>query len=147
MPTTPPTQCAAYRCKAASRAGSIYCEQHAPPPRVNHAKRETDAEYKTAAWASIRKRELTRQPLCQACALDGRVALAEHVDHIVPWRHLGAWAFTLGPFQSVCGPCHSRKTALEGRGVFRHYAEGGIVDYGPGNLPPELAERPTPRRF
>ena len=147
MPIAPTAQCATYRCKAPARPGSIHCVDHAPAPRVNHAKRETDAEYKTAAWASIRKRELTRQPLCQACALEGRIALAEHIDHIVPWRSVGAWAFTIGPFQALCGPCHSRKTALEARGVFRHYAQGGAIDYGPGNLPAELAAPADPLRF
>ena len=146
MPTIPPAQCATYHCKAPARPGSVHCVDHAPPARVNHAKRETDREYKTATWATIRARELTRQPLCQCCQLAGRVTLAQHVDHVTPWKRIGAHAFTIGPFQSLCGPCHSVKTGLETRGVFRHYAPGGVVDYSPANLPPELTAPADPGR-
>ena len=146
MPTMPPAQCATYHCKAPARPGSVHCADHAPPARVNHAKRETDREYKTATWATIRARELTRQPLCQACAHAGRVALAGHIDHVIPWKLTGPHVFIIGPFQSLCGPCHSVKTGLESRGVFRHYAPGGIVDYSPANLPADLTARADPGR-
>ena len=146
MPTMPRAQCATYHCKAPARPGSVHCVEHAPPARVNHAKRETDREYKTATWATIRARELTRQPLCQSCMLAGRVSAGAHVDHVAPWKRLGGWAFTVGPFQTLCAPCHSVKTGLETRGIFRHYAETGIVDYSPANLPPELTARPDPGR-
>lgn len=146
MPTMPRPQCTVYRCKQPTRPGSSMCADHAPPPRVNHAKRETDREYKTAVWQTIRARELSRQPLCQCCALSGRVAVAVHVDHVAPWKTLGSWAFTIGPFQTLCGPCHSVKTGLESRGIFRHYTNGGAVDYSLENLPPALMTRPDPGR-
>ena len=79
------------------------------------------------------------RPLCQSCALAGRVTQAQHVDHIVPWKRLGPWAFTIGPFQSLCGPCHSVKTGLESRGVFRHYTDYGPIDYSMTDLPHCLA--------
>lgn len=133
MPTQPRPQCSVYRCKQPTRPGSSMCIDHAPPPRVNHAKRETDREYKTAVWQTIRAGQLSKQPLCQSCALSGRVVGAVHVDHVISWKSIGPHAFVANRFQSLCAPCHSVKTGLENRGVFRHYTDRGPVDYSPGD--------------
>lgn len=138
MPTLPRPQCATYQCKATARPGSAHCVDHAPAPRINKAKRETDREYNGATWANIRAGQLTRQPLCQCCKLSGRIVAGAHVDHVFPWKRIGAHAFTWGPFQTLCGPCHSTKTGLETRGVFRHYTDTGAVDYSPTNPPPDM---------
>ena len=65
--------------------------------------------------------------------LSGRVVGAVHVDHVIPWKSTGPHAFVNNRFQSLCAPCHSVKTGLEQRGVFRHYKPGGAVDYSPGD--------------
>jgi hypothetical protein len=72
---------------------------------------------------------LSKQPLCQACMLLGRIVGAVHVDHVIAWKPIGPHAFINSRFQSLCGPCHSVKTGLEQRGIFRHYKPGGAVDY------------------
>lgn len=138
MPTLPRPQCSHYGCKAPSKPGSALCIDHSPTPRVNLHKRAGDALYKSAVWHRIRVRQLSVAPLCAACKLAGRITQGEHVDHVAPWKSLGDWAFTIGPFQTLCGPCHSVKTGLEHRGVFRHYTTTGPVDYGPDRLPAEL---------
>ena len=144
MPTQPRPQCSFYRCKQPTRPGSSMCVDHAPPPTVNRAKRETDREYKSAVWQTIRAGQLSKQPLCQSCQLAGRVTLGVHVDHVIPWRAIGPTGFTNNRFQTLCQPCHSQKTGLEQRGIFRHYTDPAPVDYSPGDWPRALADNPAP---
>jgi 5-methylcytosine-specific restriction protein A len=143
MPTTPRPQCSIYRCKQPTRPGSGFCSEHAPPVHVNNAKRETDREYKTRVWQTIRAGQLSKQPLCQSCALVGRVVGAVHVDHVISWKTIGPHAFTANRFQSLCAPCHSTKTGLENRGIFRHYTDRGPVDYSPGDWG-RMIDQPDP---
>lgn len=64
------------------------------------------AWYSTRIWREIRADQLARFPFCAECERDGRVTLANTCDHIEP--HKGDWAkFIGGPFQSLCGACHS----------------------------------------
>ena len=144
MPTQPRPQCATYRCKQPTRPGSSMCMDHAPPPKVNRAKRENDREYKTAVWQTIRAGQLSTQPLCMACMLSGRVTLGVHVDHVIPWRLIGSAGVTNNRFQTLCQPCHSIKTGLEQRGVFRHYTDPAPVDYFPGDWPRLMTDNPAP---
>ena len=149
MPTQPRPQCSIYRCKQPTRPGSSMCADHAPPPTVNRAKRENAREYKTAVWQTIRAGQLSTQPLCQSCMLAGRVVGAVHVDHVIPWKSTGPHAFVANRFQSLCAPCHSVKTGLEQRGIFRHYKAGGAVDYSPGDWGRMMSQPdpdPTPPR-
>ena len=144
MPTQPRPQCSIYRCKQPTRPGSSMCIDHAPPPTVNRAKRETDREYKTAVWQTIRAGQLSSQPLCQACQLAGRVTLGVHVDHVIPWKTIGPVGFTNNRFQTLCAGCHSQKTGLEQRGIFRHYTDPAPVDYFPGDWPRLMTDNPAP---
>lgn len=69
----------------------------------------------SAAWRKIRAAQLAREPLCRHCAALGRVKAATDVDHID-----GDDANNdLGNYQSLCGPCHSAKTARENGGFGR----------------------------
>ena len=144
MPTQPRPQCSIYRCKQPTRPGSSMCIDHAPPPKVNRAKRENDREYKTAIWQTIRAGQLSSQPLCQACQLAGRVTLGVHVDHVIPWKTIGPVGFTNNRFQTLCAGCHSQKTGLEQRGIFRHYTDPAPVDYFPGDWPRLMTDNPAP---
>jgi 5-methylcytosine-specific restriction protein A len=147
MPTTPRDQCSIYRCKQPTRPGSTMCVDHAPPPRVNQTKRANDREYKTAAWQTIRAGQLSKQPLCQSCALSGRVTLGDHVDHVIAWKTVGSGGFLNNQFQTLCAPCHSVKTGLEQRGVFRHYAQLGPIDYQSSDWPQLMTDtNPAPPR-
>jgi len=54
---------------------------------------------------------LNTHPLCEECKRRGVFAPATVVDHITP--HQGNWDKFNNPgnLQSLCAPCHSKKTA------------------------------------
>lgn len=131
MPRLPTnTKCAALRCESLRVEGSSYCETHGGRPKTTARRNETNAEYKTSAWASIRSAQLSRMPICQKCKTEGRITQAEAVDHLFAWTQLDRGAFLRNRFQSLCSPCHSVKTSLERRGVFVYYSENGPIEYG-----------------
>ena len=128
MPIMPKDQCAEYGCKQSSIPHSIYCESHAPKTVTSKDRKEFNSAYRAPSWNSIRCRQLSTVPLCQSCMAESRVTDASTVDHVFPWRKIGNHAFTRNLFQSLCVSCHSVKTGLERKGVFRHYATDGIID-------------------
>ena len=129
MPSLPKTQCSQYHCHQPARAGSSLCEQHAPQAAIKEQRRLSNAEYKKAAWLSIRASQLSREPLCAACMHEGRVAAAEHVDHLFALNHNNSTSFKINIFQSLCAAHHSLKTSLEQKGKYRHYSINGVIDY------------------
>ena len=50
---------------------------------------------------------LKANPLCVVCA-----AVANEVDHVMPINAGGA-RLSVNNMQSLCKPCHSRKTAID----------------------------------
>ena len=84
--------------------------------------------YSHRRWRRIRAAHLLREPLCRHCLERGEITAAEHVDHIEP--HKGdKGKFWRGPFDSLCAPCHSRKTAQEeGKTVKRAVSVTGEPD-------------------
>ena len=127
MPTVPSnTRCAAFNCKEQRSRLNSFCLAHggkdSTPPRLS------DQKYQSPAWRSIRRRQLSLQPLCQACLTRGHICSAAHVDHVFPWNVVGGESFLRNIFQSLCQPCHSHKTALEQRGIVEHY-DGDVVTY------------------
>jgi len=128
MPSIPGAQCAFVRCKKGSIKGSVFCSEHSPAPK-DAPSREDLSAYRDAKWKRIRARTLSSQPLCQSCLLDNRTTAAEAVDHVWPWRKIGKMAFSHNRFQSLCVACHSRKSALEARGICREFGRSGVVDH------------------
>ena len=119
-----------------SRCGELGCKN----PRskingfcINHGGKDylkdEDTVYQTPLWRAIRKTQISRQPLCQACLIDGRVEPAKHIDHVFPWKRYGEEAFAYNLFQSLCHAHHSHKTALERKGVYEHYTLEGLRTY------------------
>ncbi len=70
--------------------------------------------YNTARWKQLRLAHLALYPLCRDCAERGMTVLANTVDHVVPVSAGGSAYPGHDGLSSLCGPCHSRKTA---RGV------------------------------
>lgn len=70
---------------------------------------ERNRFYQRKAWKDARKAQLAREPLCRSCRRQGRLTEATHVDHIIAIEYGGAEldAYNL---QSLCKPCHERKT-------------------------------------
>jgi 5-methylcytosine-specific restriction endonuclease McrA len=88
--------------------------------------REDNSVYRTPAWKSIRRRQLSICPLCQACMSRGKIEAAKHVDHVFPWKQIGQHAFLHNIFQSLCPECHSYKTGQEKHGIFLYFTQQGV---------------------
>lgn len=119
-------KCSYLGCKNDRSALSGYCTVHGGRNTVT---RESDAQYKTAAWKRIRTAQLGKQPLCQSCLLNGKVCAASEVDHVFPWRVFGKRAFQVNQFQSLCKHCHAQKTQKEQQGRFIFYGPAKVVEY------------------
>ena len=128
MPTYPNnTQCSELGCKELRSRLNSFCLNHGGKNYIEA--RQTDSIYQTPAWRSVRRRQLSIQPLCQACLSRGKIEAAQHVDHVFPWKHIGKQAFLNNIFQSLCQPDHSHKTAKERKGIYEHYTIEGIKTY------------------
>ncbi|KQB12433.1 HNH endonuclease [Rhodobacter capsulatus] len=73
--------------------------------------RHSKAVTRTKRWAVLRQQILERDGwACQRC---GKRALRLEVDHVKPVRLRPDLAFDPRNLQSLCGPCHTRKTRIE----------------------------------
>jgi len=83
--------------------------------KAQHDKQRGNAKERgyDGKWAKARMAFLMRNPLCAACTAAGRTVPAFVVDHIKP--HLGDQKlfWDANNWQSLCKPCHDRKTATE----------------------------------
>ena len=134
MPTLPTyTKCLHLGCKNHKSKLNGFCMEHGGRDvktiEATDERREFNALYATPFWKSTRRRQLSKQPLCQACLSFGIVAPAAHVDHVFPWSRFGKQAFYVNIFQSLCHGCHTTKTSLEQKGVFRYYKGEAYTDY------------------
>jgi len=133
MPYAPLNKvCRELGCKNARSKLNSFCLEHGGLEHTNDGK---DNAYSNPAWRTIRRAQLSKQPLCQSCLTRGQVNSATHVDHVFPWRHIGEHAFLHNLFQSLCTNCHSHKTGQERKGIYEHYTQEGIqpltkADYG-----------------
>ncbi len=133
MPTYPSnTVCNELGCKQPRSRVNGFCLDHGGMQHTNEGK---DNAYGNPAWQTIRRTQLSKQPLCQSCLTRGHVNVANHVDHVFPWRQIGEHAFLHNLFQSLCHECHSYKTGQERKGSYEYYAQGGTqaltkADYG-----------------
>lgn len=68
------------------------------------------AVYRSPQWRSVRFLAKRRDGFkCVGCGAHGRL----EVDHVKPIRTHPELAYELGNLQTLCGPCHSRKTRIE----------------------------------
>lgn len=68
--------------------------------------------YQSTAWRKLRKEKLRKNPICEQCIRIGLIIPAQVVDHIVPINKGGA-ALDIDNLQSLCNPCHNRKSAMD----------------------------------
>jgi len=97
--------------------------------KTSDERKAFNAMYDQPFWRKFRASQLSRQPLCEACLCQGRICSANHVDHLFSWSKLNKDAFFRNIFQSLCIEHHSEKTALEHKGIFRHYKDNKTSDY------------------
>lgn len=62
-------------------------------------------------WRLVRAAHLAESPLCVACLAKGATVPATEVDHITPHRGDMTLFWDVDNWQSLCKPCHSKKTA------------------------------------
>lgn len=73
---------------------------------ARHSKKVTRSQ----RWKAVRLEVLRRDGWkCVKCGANGRL----EVDHIKPVRTNPELGFEKSNLQTLCGPCHSRKTRLE----------------------------------
>lgn len=99
-------------CSVLTREGC--CSAHKPKQAPRRGSAEYHGWYSLSLWTDdLRPAQLLREPFCRECARRGRRTRATVVDHITP--HRGDWARFVDPanHQSLCKPCHDRKTAKE----------------------------------
>ena len=134
MPTLPRnTKCSQLGCKNPRAKLSSLCIEHGGKDTYSVPKtkerQEFSNQYNESGWKKLRAAQLSIQPLCQACLLEGKLTNANQVDHLFSWSHIGKEAFYRNIFQSLCIECHTHKTALERKNVYRHYLSTKPVDY------------------
>lgn len=81
--------------------------RHCPPTESRQARRALATN--SAEWRAIRAEHLAMEPDCRLCAQRSVRRQANHVDHIDGNDSDSGH----GNLQSLCGPCHSRKTAIQ----------------------------------
>lgn len=123
MPIVPKaTECAELGCRESRSRLNTYCLKHGGKDITDGIERRYKSkQYTTPSWRRLRLRQLSKQPLCQSCAIRHKISMANEVDHLFSWVKLGQQAFDYNVFQSLCKHCHSVKTGLEQRGIYRHY--------------------------
>lgn len=125
MAIAPPRVCSAPGCYALAY-GSPRCPAHPyeprPRPRWSARDRERDLARGSAAergydgaWHRLRRAYLATHPLCAECQRAGRVRAAEEVDHVIPIAERPDLRLVWSNLQSLCKPCHRRKTARGNR--------------------------------
>lgn len=90
-------------CDSCKNSGSV---------SIYQKPREKNAFYDTARWRKASEYFRQKNPWCVDCQKAGIDTLAEHVDHIIPITQ-GGEQLAESNLQSLCIPCHSRKTRVE----------------------------------
>jgi len=103
---------------AALLAEPGYCEKHLQQVRQQTDERRGSASSRgyNSRWRKARATWLSRHPLCAECERQRRVAPATVVDHITPHRGDQDLFWDTKNWQSLCKPCHDKKTAREDGG-------------------------------
>ncbi len=65
--------------------------------------------YDCRSWKRLRQTKLSLDPLCQACSMNGTIAVAVQAHHMVSIRTEQGWEerFNIKLLLSLCTPCHS----------------------------------------
>lgn len=108
MPYRSNTPCKHPGCAKLVSYGCQYCSDHAAlhrSDRDSSGKRGYDSK-----WQKARARYLSKHPLCVECGKKGMYVKATVVDHIKPHRGNETLFWDQSNWQSLCKPCHDKKT-------------------------------------
>lgn len=127
MPNAPARPCTYPGCGRLTLKGR--CDQHRRTEAKQYDKARGSAHERgyTSQWTRYRAAWLRDHPLCgdrrngtstqhSYCAEQGYVVAASVVDHIKPHRGDMGLFWDAENHQSLCAPCHNRKTATEDGG-------------------------------
>lgn len=108
--------CLVSSCKEYS-TNQGYCDKHQDKIRKKDRERGTSHQRGyDARWNKARIEHLDEHPLCVDCGKREYVMPATVVDHIVPHKGNDELFWDRSNWQSLCKPCHDRKTATEDMG-------------------------------
>lgn len=117
MPMKPKKPCKHPGCPKLT--AGLYCEEHSKiygDDRATSYGRGYDRQ-----WQKARSLFLKAHPLCEKCKAQGMLVKAIVVDHIIPHRGDEKLFWDEGNWQSLCKPCHDKKTMTEDRYQEYHY--------------------------
>ena len=119
MPSAPMRACKKPGCRELTFSG--YCSEHTTPAatyQYDHHRGSAASRGYDSTWNKLRIQALERDfYLCQHCKANGLIKPATDVDHTIPF--IGKddpLRLDIDNLQSLCKPCHSRKTASEDGG-------------------------------
>jgi 5-methylcytosine-specific restriction enzyme A len=125
MPSRPMRQCAAPSCRNLSK--NTYCDKCRAVRKQqkqitdkhyndNVRNKERAAFYKSRQWTKLRQYILQRDHrLCQPCQRNSKITAGNIVDHIIPLEVDMALGLEPNNLQTICKPCHNKKTAEDKR--------------------------------
>ena len=90
------------------------CPAHARGSRQSrgYGNRWAGARNSSSPLPVVRMRPDGRPPVLSQCHDERRTTLADVVDHVARIAAIGRSFGMSGNWQSLCGPCHARKSAL-----------------------------------
>ena len=139
MPTAPLNQkCRELGCNNLKTSRSTFCSDHGGG--VTEKGKENSKLYATAFWKKQRIIQLSKNPLCSACLIEGKVVQALHIDHVFPHRQNGQ-KFRSNLFQSLCVSHHTLKTQEENEGIYLYYSPNGIIKYNDTDYAKQITDK------
>ena len=106
MPMKPKKPCRHPGCPKLT--DGLYCEEHEALHRGDRA--SSSKRGYNRQWQKARVRYLKAHPLCVQCLKEGHAVTATVVDHIRPHRGDPVLFWDEKNWQSLCKPCHDKKT-------------------------------------
>lgn len=107
MPKKPLRPCQHQGCPKLTN--ELYCEEH----RKLYTRESAAKRGYTSKWQKMSKQYLRKHPLCVKCMANGKYVPATVVDHIKPHRGDKELMWNQNNWQSLCKPCHDKKTLTE----------------------------------
>ena len=108
MPVKPRKPCAHPGCPALVDPVEKYCPAHKPLHPVEV--RPAAARGYDRRWQKVSRKFLEAHPFCENCLAHGKYEKATVVDHIQPHRGDPEKFWDEKNWQSLCKPCHDKKT-------------------------------------
>lgn len=108
MPMRPNVPCRHPGCARLVPYGKKYCGEHEALHRGDRP--SADKRGYNSKWQKARRQYLREHPYCVCCYGQGKMVEATVVDHIIPHRGDPALFWDKSNWQSLCKPCHDKKT-------------------------------------